>query len=803
MHDLIYCFRMLRKRPSFTLVAVLTLALAIGASTALFSIVNVVVLNPFPFKDPSRLFFVRQSLPKIGVQDQFRASGPEFVDFAKSGIFERVAAFEGVSRNLTGSDEPERVSAAKVSTEFFKMLGAEPMIGRTIAPSEQGPNGQRVLVISHGLWQRRFGGDSSVLGKTVSLDDEPFTIIGVMPPEFTFEERQAWFPFPFDFGETQRAGRSFVILARTSSATTLQQVNAALTNLARQNEHDFVGVNPEYAGRGIYVQPIAEFYFGPVRKALLILLGAVGLVLLIACANIANLLLAKSIGRSREIAIRTAMGASRARIIRQMLVESAVLALLGGGLGLLIASWGTRALVKLIPTGTIPPGLEISLNMRVLLFTLGVSLLTAFIFGLWPAIQGSRTQTREALQAANQRTTAGGGTRRAQSVLVVAEISMSLILLVMAGLMIRSFSKLTNIDPGMSTASVMSMRINRSPAKSKDGAQNAIFFQSVIDRVKTLPGIEAAGVASHPPISSTEDWPITVESVANQGTQTQSIDTRTVSVDYFNTLQIPLVGGQFFSLDDGLQAQPVVIVNQAMVNRYWSSQDPIGKRIKIGNLDTKSPWFSVKGVVKDSAQASLDRAIRPEIYFALGQMAGRYRRMNLMVRTSVDPKSTVAAIQSAIREIDKDQPVYQIQTIEELIQDSIGTPRFALMILIVFAGLALVLAASGIYGVISYSVTQRTQEIGIRMALGARAADVLRLVLSQFMRLTLAGVVLGLVAAYALTRLMTSLLFDVSPTDVTTFLLVSIGLSLVALVACLIPARRATRVDPLVALRYE
>ena len=802
MHDLIYCFRMLRKRPSFTLVAVLTLALAIGASTALFSIVNVVVLNPFPYKDPSRLFFVRQSLPKIGVQDQFRSSGPEFVDLTKSGIFERVAAFESVSRNLTGTDEPERVAAAKVSTEFFNMLGVEPLLGRTIAPAEQGPNGERVLVISYGLWQRRFGGDKSVLGQKVSLDDEPFTIIGVMPPQFRFEEAQAWFPFPYDFAQAQRSGRALAIVARTSSNTTKQQVNAALANLARQNEQDFVGTNQEYAGRGIYVQPLAEFYFGPVRKALFILLGAVGLVLLIACANIANLLLAKSMGRSHEIAIRTAMGASRARIIRQLFIESSVLGLLGGAIGLLIASWGTRALVNFIPTGTLPTGVDITMNMQVLLFTLAVSLVTAFIFGLWPAIQGSRTQTREALQSASQRATTGIGFRRAQNVLVVAEVGLSLILLVMAGLMIRSFAKLTNIDPGMST-NVISMRINRSPAKSKDGTQNAIFFQSVIDRVKTLPGVESVGVASHMPFVYTEDWPLTVESVTNAGVETQSIDTRTVSADYFTTMKIPLAGGQVFSTEDGPQAAPVVVVNQAMVNRYWSNQDPLGKRIKIGPLDSKSPWFTVKGVVHDSAQSALDQGIKPEVYFAIGQMAGRYRRMNLAVRTSVDPKSTVAAIQAAIREVDKDQPVYQIQTIDELMRDSIGTRRFALTILILFAVLALVLAVSGIYGVISYSVTQRTQEIGIRMALGAKTTDVLRLVLVQFMRLTFVGVALGLIGAYALTRLMTSLLFGVTATDITTFVLVSLTLSLVALVACLIPARRATKVDPLVALRYE
>jgi putative ABC transport system permease protein len=803
MHDLIYCFRMLRKRPSFTLVAVLTLALAIGASTALFSIVNVVVLNPFPYKDPSRLFFVRQSLPKIGVQEQLRVSGPEFLDLEKSGVFERVAAVETVSRNLTGSDEPERVAAAKVSTEFFNILGIEPVLGRTIAANEQGPNGERVLLISHGLWQRRFGGDKGVLGQKVALDDEPFTIIGVMPPQFRYEESQAWFPFPFDFGQRPRDGRAFLILARISSTTTEQQMNAALANLARQNEQDFGGTIQEYAGRAIYLQSLPQFYFGSVRKALFILLGAVGLVLLIACANIANLLLAKSMSRSHEIAIRNAMGASRGRIIRQMLIESAVLGLLGGGLGLLIASWGTKLLFNLIPTGILPTGVEVAMNVQVLLFTLAVSLVTAFIFGLWPAIQGSRIQTREALQTASQRATAGVGARRAQSVLVIAEVALSLILLVMAGLMIRSFAKLTNVDPGMSAANVISMRINRSPAKSNDGALNGIFFQQVIDRVKTVPGIEAVGVASHMPFGSTEEFPITVESVANAGAQTQSIETRTVSADYFNTMQIPLAGGQFFSTEDGPQSTPVVMVNQSMVNRYWSNQDPLGKRIKIGNADSKSPWFAVKGVVKDSAQLALDRETRPEIYFALGQMAWRYRRMNLAVRTSVDPKSTLTEVQSAIREVDKDQPVYSIRTIDELIGDTVGTRRFALTILILFAVLALVLAVSGLYGVISYSVTQRTQEIGIRMALGARVTDVLRLVLVQFMRLTVIGVALGLVAAYALTRLMTSLLFGVTATDITTFVLVSIGLSLVALVACLIPARRATRVDPLVALRYE
>ena len=803
MQDLRYCLRMLRKRPSFTIVAVLTLALGIGASTAIFNIVNVVVLNPFPYQDPARLFFVRQRLPKIGAQEQFRSSGPEFVDFAQSGIFERVAAYEGVSRNLSGSDEPERVPAGKVSTEFFSILGVQPELGRTIQPNEQGQKGAPVLVISHALWQRRFGGQRSVLGQKVFLDDEPFNIIGVMPPRFRFDGAEAWFPFPFDFGQVPRAGRQFVILASTKPGKAISQTNAELATLARQSEQAYASTNPEYAGRGIYLQPLSEFYFGAVRKALFVLLGAVGLVLLIACANIANLLLARSIGRSHEIAVRAAMGASRLRVIRQMLTESIVLAVLGGALGLLIASWGTRALITLIPTGTLSPGVDVAMNVPVLLFAVVVSLLTALIFGLWPAVQISRTQVQEALKSGSQRT-ATNAPRRAQNLLVIAEVSLSLILLVMAGLMVRSFAKLTNIDPGMNTTNVISMRMNRSPAKSKDGSQNAFFFQQVIDKVRNVPGIESVAVTSHTPFVFTEEWTATIDSQSiPPERQTLNIDTRTVSADLFSTLGIPLVAGEFFSSQDGPEAPPVIIVNQTMARRFWPNEDAIGKRIKLGSADSKSPWFLIKGVVKDSAQEMLDSAVKPEAYFALGQMAGRYRRMNLIARAAVDPKGLVPAIQKAIRDVDSAQPVYQIQTMQELIGDSVGTRRFALLMLIMFAALALVLSSTGIYGVLSYSVAQRTPEIGIRVALGARATDVLRLVVGQCLRLAVTGVVIGLAAAFVLTRLMSSLLFGVTATDTMTFVAVSLGLLAVAVLAAYLPARRATRINPLVALRYE
>jgi putative ABC transport system permease protein len=793
---------MLIKRPSFTIIAVATLALGIGASTAIFSIANVVILNPFPYSDPQRLFFVRQSLPKIGVADQFRASGPEFVDLAQSQIFDRVAAYEAVSRNLTGSDEPARVAAAKVSTEFFPMLGVEPILGRTIRPDEQGPNGQRVLVIGHALWQRRFGGDQGVLGQKVALDDEPFTIIGVMPPRFRYDGAEAWFPFPFDFSQGNRGGRAFAILARAKSPA--PQTNAQLEALARRQEQTYAGTNPEYQGRGFHLQSLSEFYLGIVRRALFVLLGAVALVLLIACANIANLLLARSMSRSHEVAIRTAMGASRWRILRQMLTESIVLALIGGGLGLMLGSWGIQALISLVPAGLLPPGADVHLDGRVLLFTLAVSLLTALIFGLWPALQISRPHVMETLQSGSQRTTTGPAHRRAQNLLVVAEVSLSLVLLVMAGLMIRSFSKLTNIDPGLNTNNVLSMRLNRSPAKTKDAKEFAGFFQQVIDRVKTVPGVEEVGVASHMPFVFTEDWTVTIDSNAvPQENRTQNIDTRTVSTDYFSVMGIRQVSGESFSLQDGPDSVPVIVVNQTMARRFWPSEDAVGKRIKLGAADSKSPWFMVKGVVKDSAQSALDENVKPEAYFALGQMAGRYRRMNLAVRTSVDPKSLVAAIERGIREVDSGQPVYQVQTMRELVDDSMGTRRFALFILILFAAVALTLAATGIYGVISYSVAQRTHEMGIRVALGAQAADVLKLVVSQYMLLAFTGVAIGLVAAFALTRLMSSLLFGVTPTDALTFISVAGGLLIVALVACGLPARRATKVDPLVALRYE
>ncbi len=808
LQDIRYSLRMLRKNPAFTVAAILTLALGIGANTAIFSIVNAVLLNPFPYRDHTKLVMIRQSLPKIGVQEQLRASGPEFVDFREqTGVFEQVAALEPVSRNLTGGEEPERIAAAKVSADFFPMLGVPPLAGREITADDQGPKAERVLVISHGLWQRRFGGEE-VLGQKVALDDEPYTIVGVMPQRFRFDTAEAWFPFPFELSEGQRSGRVFLTLGRLKPDVSIDQANASLEVVARNQEQALAGATPEYADRKISLVPLLEFTIGSVQTALIILLGAVAMVLLIACANIANLLLARAVSREREIAIRQALGANRSRIIRQMLTESGVIALLGGGLGLLIAVWSLDALVALVPAGSIPQGIEVSVDARVLVFTLAVSLATALVFGLWPALQASKVNLNESLKEGGQKTTGGYRNRRAQSLLVVAEVGFSLLLLIMAGLMLRSFARLTQIDPGFTPENVVSMRINLPPARYAQEGRMAAFFQQLIERVETVPGVESAAVASHMPFVYTEDWTFTVEGAASAPAQTQNLDTRTVSPGYFHAMRIPLLKGETFSPQDRADAPGVVIVNQAMARRFWPDEEAIGKRIKLGRADSNNPWLSVRAVVEDSAQGSLDVATRPEVYFPLAQMAGRYRRMNLAVRaTSGDPLNLVGSIQAQVRNIDKDQPVYQIQTMDSLVADSIGTRRFAMTLLGLFAGLALLLAVIGIYGVMSYAVSQRTHEIGIRVALGAGQKDVLKLIVGQGLVFIVLGLIAGLVGAFIATillpKFLSTLLYDVSARDPITFAAVTVILAVVAVAACYIPARRATKVDPMIALRYE
>ncbi len=801
--DVRFGLRMMRRNPGFTAVAVLTLALGIGATTAIFSAVKVVLLNPFPYPDHGQLFLARQRLPQVGMAEQLRSSGPEVTDLAGRDVFEHVAAYEPVSRNLTGGSEPERVPATKVSGTFFSLLGVEPALGRVIQEADAGPAGKRVIVISHGLWQRRFGGTADVIGQKVFLDDEPYTVIGVMPPRFWFDVGEAWFPVPADLNQMPRGARPFLALARLKAGMPLERARAELEALAKRQEQSYSGGNPEYVGREIYLQPLSEFYFGPVRSAMWVLLGAVALILLIACANVANLLLARASRRSHEIAVRAALGAGRRRLLGQMLTESALLALTGGAVGLLLAHWGVAGLASLIPANTLPTGAGIAIDRGVLLFTLGVSSLTALLFGLWPALRVSRPRLGETLKAGGQR--GGTGTHlRAQRLLAVFEIALSLILLVMAGLMVRSFTRLTNVDLGFDPENVLTMRLNLSPEKYKTGEQKATFYQQLAERVEALPGVRAVAVASHTPFVYTEDWTVTVDNTALPAeARTQSVDTRTVSADYFRLLGIPLQEGDAFTEQDNLKTSPVAIINQALARRFWPDEDPVGKRLKVGRAESQNPWMTIKGVVADSAQGALDTAVRPEVYLAMAQAAGVYRRMNLAVRTDGDPTPLVAAIKREVQSLDPSQPVYQIQTMEELIGESLGTRRFALRLLGLFALLALVLAGVGVYGLMAYAVGERTHEIGLRLALGAQTADVLRMVIWQGLKLALIGTAIGVVAAAALTRLISNQLFGVSPTDPTTFAVTAVILVGIALVACYVPARRATKVDPMVALRYE
>jgi putative ABC transport system permease protein len=799
--DLHYSVRMLMKKPGFTLTVVITMALGIGGNTTLFSVVNVVLLNPFPYPDHSRIHYVWQRLPKIGARAQFGVSGPEFLDIAQLKSFERVAAVEKtLSRNLTGAQEPERITAARVSADFFPLLGVNPLLGRAIKAQDQGPQGERVLVINHGLWQRRFGENPNIVGQKVLLDDEPYTIIGVMPPQFYFDDREAFIPFSFDLGNAQ----GFAVLARLKTGVSVDQANAELEVMARNQEQALGNNRPGYVGRGVYLGPISEFYFDRINQVLDVLLGAVGLVLLIACANIANLLLARATARTREISLRAALGASRFRIVRQLLAESMALALFGGAAGVLLAFLGVDAIVALIPPGVIPPGLHIVINGQVLFGAFIVSLMSALMFGLWPALSSSKPDLNNALKEGSQ-PSAGLRHAGARSALVVFQVAISLVLLVTAGLTARSLLRLMNVDPGFNPENALTMRLNIPPARSGGGGQNMAIFQQLSERIRTVPGVQSTAVATHVPFSQRATESVTIErAIAQAAPQTESVETRTVSKEYFQVMGIRLIEGAGFTLQDKQDAPAVVIINQTMARRFWPNESAVGTRLKSGGLTSNAPWATVKGVVSDSAQGyQLNDSIRPEVYFPHAQAPNCCRRMNLIMRTNVDPASLISPIKHEIQSLYKDQPVYDIQTMEEVIARSASTRRFAMTLLGVFAGLAMALASVGVYGVISYSVAQRTHEFGVRIAMGARARDVLKQVFKQGVKLVLIGVVAGLCASFALTSLVASLLFGVGAKDPLTFVIGSLLLTLVALLACWIPARRATKVDPLVALRCE
>ena len=805
--DLRYGGRMLLKKPGFTLIAVLTLALGIGANTAIFSVVNAVLLRPLQYSDPDRLVQVWQNFPQSGAS-QVTVSAPEFLDYMdQNRVFGRMAAFRPQGFTLTGGAEPELIFGMRVSTDLFPLLGVAPALGRSFLPEEDQIGVPRAVILSHGLWRRRFGSDTTLIGKTLTLDGESFTVVGVMPPGFQFPpqaQNEVWANTPIDANDLNRRGfRPLQVIARLKSGVSPGQANAELKAIA--GRFPVSGIVPS-----AYAISLQEQVVGRVRRALLVMSGAVSFVLLIACANVANLLLSQAAARQREMAIRAAVGASRSRLFRQLFVESLPLALLGGGVGLIMAVWIVELLVSVNP-GNLPRANEIGIDLRTLGFTLSVSLLTSVVFSLAPAWQFSKLDLNESLKEGGRGTSLSFRRFSLRSLLLVSEVALSLTLLIGAGLMINSFARLLRVDPGFDPRGVLTIQMALPQSKYGEIRQRAFFFEQALDSIRRLPGVQSAGMTSALPLTGNPDFGFTIEGrTPSAPGDVPQTGWRAISPDYLQTMGIPLRRGRYFGGQDHEKAAGVAIINETMARRFWPDEDPLGKRIKLGGPQRPYPWMEIVGIVGDVKHDGLDAPVGPETYLPYAQApfsqmpAGlRFPAMSLAARSGSDHDSLAAAMRAEIKALDKDQPVTNIKTLDQLLAESISQQRFYLLLLSFFASIALILAAVGLYGVVSYTVKQRTPEIGVRMAFGAQAGDVLRLIIKFGMKLTLIGALIGLAGALTLTRLMRTLLFDVSATDPLTFIVVALLLTGVALMACWIPARRATKVDPMIALRTE
>ncbi|HEU4833918.1 MAG TPA: ABC transporter permease [Pyrinomonadaceae bacterium] len=803
LHDLRYAARLQRKNPGFTIIAIIALALGIGANTAIFSVVNTVLLRPLPYKDPERLVMVWEDATRHGYPRDTPAAA-NFVDWRdQNQVFEGMAAIADTSFNLTGSGDPERLEGRRVSTNLFPLLGVEPQIGRVFTAAEDQPGAQRVVLLSYALWQRRFGGDPGIVGRSLTLNGESHVVVGVMPARFQFpsSDDQAWVPMAFTQEEAGNRNRHYLeVLARLKPGVSLAQAQSEMSTIGARLQQQYPQSNAEL---GVAVQPLHEHLVGDIKPALLVLLGAVGLVLLIACANVANLLLARAAVRQKEIAVRVALGARRWRLIRQFLTESVLLSTLGGLVGLAIAYGGLVLLKAFIPEN-ISQAREISIDLKVLGFTLLVSVATGLIFGLAPALQAIRFNQIDTLKEGGRDAATGGSGKRLRSLLVTAEVAISLVLLIGAGLLINSFLRLRNVDPGFRTDNLLTMKIVLPDPKYEEMERRSAFYTELINRVQSLAGVRSAAVTSNLPLyRQGNSISIGIEGQPDPPPgQERIVVTRMISPGYFDTMSIPLLRGRGLTEQDTETTPNVVVVSETMARRYWPNEDVIGKRIALGRIRTPEDWFQVVGVVKDVRQFELNAEPKPQMYLTYRQV-GFFDSRDLVVKTDVDPASMAATVRKAVWEIDKDQPVSNIQTMQEILADSIARQRFSMLLLAIFAAVALVLAGVGIYGVMSYSVAQRTHEIGIRMALGAQTGAVLKLAIGYGMKLVIAGIAIGLIAAFALTRVMATLLFGVTATDPATFTSISLLLVAVAVVASYVPARRATRVNPIIALRYE
>ena len=800
--DLHYGLRMLVKNPSFTIVAVLALALGIGANSAIFSVVNTVLLRPLPYKNPGRLVMLWEEATHLGFPKN-TPSPANFIDWrAQNTVFEAMAAMVERSFNLTGVGEPERFDGRRVSANLFDLLGVQPQLGRAFRAEEDKP-GSRVVILSNGLWQHRFGGDPRVIGQAVSLNGESYTVIGVMPGSFQFPTRrdQLWVPLAFDAKEAASRGNHFLeVIARMKPGVTLQQAQAEMSTIAARLAQQYPEENLRV---GSVVTALQEQVVGDIKPALLVLLGAVGFVLLIACANVANLLLARAAARQKEIALRLALGAGRSRLTRQFLTESVLLAVIGGAVGLLLSIAGLRVLKTFIPD-TISQAQAISIDAKVLVFTGLVALVTGIIFGLAPAMQVSHLDINDTLKEGGR--DAAGGTRgnRIRALLVIGEIAVSFVLLMGAGLLINSFMHLRNLHPGFRANDLLTMKIPLSEVKYPDKERRSPFYAEVLRRVQALPGVQSAAVAGNLPLTYDGDsMPIGIEGRTDPPPdQRPDVILRVVGPGYFSTMGIPLVRGRDFREQDKADSARVVIVSEKTARHFWPGENPIGKRLKPGSTNRNIPWIEIIGVVKDVRQNDFVSEPKMQMYMPYQQL-NSFAPNALVVRTNVEPLSLAGAVRNAIWAVDKDQPVSNLRSMDEIVSEAVARQRFSMLLLGIFAALAMVLAAVGIYGVMSYSIAQRTREIGLRIALGAQKSDVLKMILRQGLRFVAAGLAIGLAASFALTRVMASLLFGISATDPATFVSISLMLIAVALLASYIPAVRAMKIDPMLALRYQ
>jgi len=799
--DLRYGARMLLKKPGFTLIAIVTLGLGIGANTAIFSIVNGVLLSALPYPQPEQLTMVWLDNRQQGIRDDI-TSYPNFQDWRdRNKTFQGMAGARSLNFSLTGVGEPEEIRAATVSANFFQLMGVNPARGRGFTAEEEQPGKDKIVVLSHGLWQRRFGGDPGILNKTISLNGEPHVVVGLMPPGFQFPEKtEIWGPLAPD--EQARAARGsfwLPVVGRLKPGVTRAHAQADMDVIGKQLEQQYPDTN---AGYGVNVVPLMEQTVGSIRRSLLVLFGAVLFVLLIACANVANLLLAGAAARQREIAVRVALGAGRWRIIRQLLTESALLSVAGGALGVLLASWGLQLLLDLSPAN-IPRLENIRLDARALGFTLGLSLLTGLIFGLAPALQTSHLELSETLKEGGRTGAGGARAQGLRSVFIVAEVALTLALLVGAGLLIRSFWRLHQVNPGFKTDRLLTLQLTLPRSKYPEGLPRVSFFERLQERLAALPGVEAASATSSillPRLTNSSGF--TIENKPQDPReQRPDLPFDVVQPNYFQTMGIQLLNGREFTAQDTRDKPQVAIVNETLVKRYFPNEDPIGKRFTFGDVNNNPRWITIVGVVRDTKRQGLDLPVRIESWMPHAQLPLRY--MEVTLRTAGDPLALSQAARETVWSLDRDLPIPKMQTMEQILSENAAQRRLNMLLLGLFALVALILAAVGIYGVMSYAVTQRTREIGLRVALGAQTRDVLGLIVGQGMKLALAGVIIGLAAAFVLTRLMSSMLFDVSVTDPVTFAAIAVLLTGVAFVACWVPARRAAKVDPMVALRCE